>query len=207
MLVDGREVRREGTGDFFGEIALLRDEPRTATVRAISDVDLRTLERDEFVAAVTATRRARPPLMRPWGAAAVGAAGDSSGVSVTALTLRASRAVTERGERGRSLRPKPSPRTIEGDGNPGQEVPMPWAKRRSGEAAADAEAHASRCAAVRPSSHAEARPAQAGRVRPTAAGEEPAKEPSDAQAHEQASSTVEADEEPEVEAHRRKFHA
>jgi hypothetical protein len=46
-----RQVLREG--DSFGEIALLRDVPRTATVTAISPVDLLTIGRDEFLAAVT----------------------------------------------------------------------------------------------------------------------------------------------------------
>jgi Cyclic nucleotide-binding domain len=53
VLVDGQVVRQEGVGDSFGEIALLRDEPRTATVRARADSELRALQRAPFLAAVT----------------------------------------------------------------------------------------------------------------------------------------------------------
>lgn len=53
VSVGGESVRTLGPGDFFGEIALLSDVPRTATITALSDVTVRTLERDEFLRAVT----------------------------------------------------------------------------------------------------------------------------------------------------------
>lgn len=46
--VGQRELQRLGPGDSFGEMALLADEPRSATVRAISDVELLCLDREQF---------------------------------------------------------------------------------------------------------------------------------------------------------------
>ncbi len=48
-----REVARLGPGGSFGEIALLRSVPRTATVHAIEDASLAVVSGPRFVAAVT----------------------------------------------------------------------------------------------------------------------------------------------------------
>jgi hypothetical protein len=57
--VNGRVIRRLGPGDGFGEIALVRDVPRTASIRAIEPVALFGLDRSVFLQAVTGHTEAR----------------------------------------------------------------------------------------------------------------------------------------------------
>ena len=52
-------VTRLGPGDSFGEIALLRRVPRTATVRAVEELRLESLRGDRFLALMTGSPRGR----------------------------------------------------------------------------------------------------------------------------------------------------
>jgi len=54
VTVNGEEVRELGPGGWFGEIALLHDVPRTATVTAVTDLALWTLDRESFLSSVSA---------------------------------------------------------------------------------------------------------------------------------------------------------
>src|SRR5919199_446341 len=58
ILADGRTSTARA-GDYFGEIALLRDVPRTATVTAVRPSQLYALERQEFLAIVGGHSAAR----------------------------------------------------------------------------------------------------------------------------------------------------
>lgn len=52
VTVDGVPAGELGPGEGFGEIALIRDVPRTATVEAVEETALYALGRDEFLDAV-----------------------------------------------------------------------------------------------------------------------------------------------------------
>ncbi|MBW1803809.1 MAG: cyclic nucleotide-binding domain-containing protein, partial [Deltaproteobacteria bacterium] len=48
LEADTKLIAELGEGDTFGEIALISDQPRTATVRAITDIEVCTIHKGEF---------------------------------------------------------------------------------------------------------------------------------------------------------------
>jgi CRP-like cAMP-binding protein len=61
---DGEVLRELGPADVFGELALILDVPRTATVTANEPVVLRTLGRERFLASVTGNQLSHEALRR-----------------------------------------------------------------------------------------------------------------------------------------------
>ena len=59
VLGDGQPIASVGPGELVGEIALLRQVPRTATVRATTAMDVRLLDGDRFVGVVTGWETSR----------------------------------------------------------------------------------------------------------------------------------------------------
>lgn len=49
------QVREMGKGDFFGEMALLLDQPRSATVKAVGPLEVYSLGKEDFQAAIEAS--------------------------------------------------------------------------------------------------------------------------------------------------------
>jgi len=61
---DGCVIRELGPGDVFGELALILDVPRTATVTALQPMGLRALAREPFLVAVTGNQLSTDALRR-----------------------------------------------------------------------------------------------------------------------------------------------
>jgi MFS family permease len=57
VTVDGQPRPTLGPGDSFGEIAMMRDVPRTASICAVTEARLWALDRETFLAAITGSRR------------------------------------------------------------------------------------------------------------------------------------------------------
>lgn len=55
----GEEVAILATGSFFGEIALITDEPRTATVEVIEDAELQVFLKDDFLTLIKQSTHGR----------------------------------------------------------------------------------------------------------------------------------------------------
>lgn len=62
--VSQRELGRLGPGDGFGEMALVADEPRSATVCAVSDMELLSLDREQFIVLMDQEERFAQRILR-----------------------------------------------------------------------------------------------------------------------------------------------
>jgi CRP-like cAMP-binding protein/glyoxylase-like metal-dependent hydrolase (beta-lactamase superfamily II) len=59
VVKGGRQIRRYQAGDYFGETALILDQPRSADVVATSQVDLVAIDRGDFMTALRGTSTLR----------------------------------------------------------------------------------------------------------------------------------------------------
>jgi cAMP-dependent protein kinase regulator len=97
--VEGFLVAELHRGDQFGERALLRGTPRAASVRALTDVVLHSLEREDFLAAISGVELhapewgspARPERVDPWTALAQAPLVNSLGSAAVAELIEGSR--------------------------------------------------------------------------------------------------------------------
>lgn len=64
VIVDDNKVAQLHAGSFFGEVALIKDEPRNATIRATSDVVCFILDKDEFQEVINASASFEEALRR-----------------------------------------------------------------------------------------------------------------------------------------------
>jgi len=64
VMREGEDVARLGAGDFFGEASLITGEPRNATVVANDNLDTYVLGKEDFRAAIDASRSFRDQLYR-----------------------------------------------------------------------------------------------------------------------------------------------
>ncbi len=53
VSIDGKEVDILEKGEFFGAMALITDEPRSATVEVVEDAELQVFLKDEFLTLIT----------------------------------------------------------------------------------------------------------------------------------------------------------
>lgn len=53
VLIDGAEVARIEKGGFFGEMALITDDRRSATVETLEDTELQVFLKEDFLTLIT----------------------------------------------------------------------------------------------------------------------------------------------------------
>jgi CRP-like cAMP-binding protein len=78
VLVGGQRRSILGHGTYFGEIALLLDIPRTATVRALTPLEVLKLHRQDFEALVVNTLDKVASVLEETGRERLGSGGGAS---------------------------------------------------------------------------------------------------------------------------------